>query len=461
MTMSRILRLTAATALLAGPLVASVPGTSYAAGETCDGKPATIVISAEPDPEEFGTPGDDVVAITTPDVFTFDALAGDDTVCAGAGTTMVLGGDGKDTIDLTALAQNGRVDAGAGNDTVVGSAHDDFLFGGDGNDTISAGRGDDDAEGGSGDDLVMGGAGDDSLWGGTDGGGAEPGTDVVQGGGGDDVVFDTASDETLVGGAGRDLLTLRQDVDDSPEVCDGDVPTAPPVLSVPLGTVTGLGNDAFSGFESYEGGPFRDTLIGGPGPDVLRDHYCGTARLLGEGGDDTLVSNSCGASVAGGPGDDSVTFDTDGTGRYHGGTGEDRMVFTQGNEYSCGSTGESDRRVDGGPGSNWLVLSAPVMRSVHRVDLQRGVVYTGSQPWAHLDRVQNVRQRSDPALNGSHLRMGGTAGPNILIGGPGPTTIFGHEGNDVLRGGPGHDVIYGGKGHDRCRAEVRHECEAR
>ena len=39
------------------PLTALASSPSYAAGETCDGKPATIVIGAGSSPQEFGTPG--------------------------------------------------------------------------------------------------------------------------------------------------------------------------------------------------------------------------------------------------------------------------------------------------------------------------------------------------------------------------------------------------------------------
>jgi Ca2+-binding RTX toxin-like protein len=447
---------------LATPLIVLANSTAYATGETCDGKPATIVISSEPDLEEFGTAGDDVVVITTPDAFTFDAEGGDDTVCAGPGTTQIHGRDGNDTIDLTAAQGNGRADGGAGDDTILGGDQTDYLSGGDGNDTISGGPGDDVISGDAGDDLVMGGTGNDSVSGGSDGQGTS-GTDVVQGGDGDDLVYDTPSDETLDGGSGTDTLTLRPSDEDSPEVCGRLAPTPTPVLSVVQQTVTGLGNDTFSGFEVYQGGQYHDTLIGGPGPDVLENYYCGEVRLLGEGGDDTLVAHSCDAEVAGGPGDDSITFDGQSTGRFRGGRGDDRFSFDEGNDYSCGSGSPFEREAFGGPGKNWLVIPSSLTpdRDVHRVDLYRGVVWSGHTPWAHLFRIQNFRQVDDHIDGSGPLRIVGTPGPNVLLGGPGPTLIFGRQGNDVIRGGSGHDVVYGGKGHDRCRAEVRHECEAR
>jgi Ca2+-binding RTX toxin-like protein len=459
---------TVAAAALVVPLTAVAPPTSYAAGETCDGLPATIVISSAPDPEEFGTTGDDVVDITTSDVLTFDALGGDDTVCAGPGTTDVIGGDGNDTIDLSALTQNGRAEGDSGDDTVIGSAHGDVIFGGDGNDTLSGGRGNDTISGDAGDDLVMGGAGDDSVSGGSIGGGGASvsDTDMVQGGGGDDLVYDTASNESLVGGSGTDTLTLRTQDENDPEVCGGAPATTPkPVVSVVHQTVTGLGADTFSGFEAYQGGPYHDTLIGGPGPDHFQDNYCGVAQLLGEGGDDTLISDSCDARVDGGPGNDVLSFDSDGTGRFRGGPGNDRMLFARGVDYACPDStefgsGPSARAAEGGRGNNWLVLEPSAIRVVHRVDLFRRIVDAGPHHSARLTDIQNVRQQSDPRLSGGHLRIVGTAGPNILIGGPGPTLIFGRQGNDVLRGGAGHDTVYGGTGHDRCRAEVRHECEA-
>lgn len=455
-----------AATLLALPLTTFAPATSYAAGETCDGKPATIVISSEPDAAEFGTAGDDVVVVTTSDVFTFDGLGGNDTICGGPGTNTIYGDTGNDAIFLDAVTPYAAADGGPGDDTIVGSPLTDFIVGGPGDDTLTGGAGDDEVFGGSGDDHVSGSAGNDEVSGGfsqnlladifpQEEEEATPGIDVVDGGPGDDVVHDGASDDTLVGGAGSDELALGDDYDD-PEAC-GAAGNYKPVLSVADHSVKGLGTDTFRGFESFHGGPYREVFMGSKGPDHFEDSYCGRTRMFGEHGDDTLVSHSCRAQVIAGPGADTVIFDKDGTGVYQGDQGDDQMVMTESDGYVCGSR----HRVRGGPGSDWLVVSAIISNGLQRVDLHRGIAGQPGYLQSHLRDIENVRQLDDPRFGAGPLRIVGTDGPNILVGGNGPTLIFGRGGDDVLRGGHGRDTIYGGTGHDSCRAEVRHECEAR
>ena len=89
--------LTVAT-LLGGALLVSVPAT--AAGETCQGRPATIVGTG---PDIQGTPGDDV--IVTGASSRTDAGAGDDLVCVSSsdhGSVFVFAGDGDDVVDASA-----------------------------------------------------------------------------------------------------------------------------------------------------------------------------------------------------------------------------------------------------------------------------------------------------------------------------------------------------------------------
>lgn len=99
--------LTVAAALLLPPAGAA-PGT---AATTCQGRPVTIVASAE---VTKGTPGDDVVAMTPLGWTTFDALDGDDLVCLALGEPA----GGRD-----ARGPVGHLEAGPGDDVVVnGSA---------------------------------------------------------------------------------------------------------------------------------------------------------------------------------------------------------------------------------------------------------------------------------------------------------------------------------------------------
>jgi hypothetical protein len=60
--------------------------------------------------------------------------------------------------------------------------------------------------------------------------------------------------------------------------------------------------------------------------------------------------------------------------------------------------------------------------------------------------VKPLRSRARP--KGPVTRRG-SAGPNVIVGGPGGDRLFGMRGDDVLRGRAGNDRLYGGPGHDR------------
>ena len=98
---------TALTALsgLLMPLAAvgamAVMSPAQAADETCDGRPATIVVAADPtsyrtDPV-VGTPGDDVIAGTS-GADTIDGAGGNDIICGFAGEDHITGGTGDDRL---------------------------------------------------------------------------------------------------------------------------------------------------------------------------------------------------------------------------------------------------------------------------------------------------------------------------------------------------------------------------
>src|SRR5690349_8828813 len=96
------MRLTPLTAAaLVGTALLVPTGTATAAGETCDGRPATIV--GTPGGQVTGTEGADV--IVTNGAARVDALGGDDLVCAtGEGRVIAVLGAGADTF----LDQNGE-----------------------------------------------------------------------------------------------------------------------------------------------------------------------------------------------------------------------------------------------------------------------------------------------------------------------------------------------------------------
>ena len=140
---------------LAGVVIASVfvpsGGSASAAGETCDGVPATVVGSSGS--ILFGTPGPDV--IVTNGAVNVGAGAGDDLICI-TGTMQpadplyriqVLGEAGNDVIDRRGDAgwsADVTIDPGPGQDQVLGSPGREIVFAQDGErDSISTFAGDD------------------------------------------------------------------------------------------------------------------------------------------------------------------------------------------------------------------------------------------------------------------------------------------------------------------------------
>ncbi|MBO6896584.1 MAG: hypothetical protein JJ868_04340 [Shimia sp.] len=156
-------------------------------------------------------------------------VAGDgaDTITAGAtNSSYIEAGDGDDLVDLSAVEEAGLsvVQGGAGNDTFVGGAGADLYFGGThmfgaGGDNASGGDGADSLFGSTGADVIDGGEGDDTIGGArayvplhdyTSGfpalderDYADRSADTLLGGSGDDVLLGGAED-VMTGGGGED-----------------------------------------------------------------------------------------------------------------------------------------------------------------------------------------------------------------------------------------------------------------
>lgn len=92
----------------------------------------------------------------------------------------------------------GEEDATSADRTRMGGATDDALAGGAGADVLLGRGGDDWLDGGAGDDMLGGGEGADDLFGGV-------GRDMIHGDAGDDRLFGGAGDDLIAGGAGQDI----------------------------------------------------------------------------------------------------------------------------------------------------------------------------------------------------------------------------------------------------------------
>jgi Ca2+-binding RTX toxin-like protein len=115
-------------ALLGASLLVPM-GTASAAGETCQGQPATIV--GAPDQTIIGTEGADVVV--TNGATKVDTFGGDDVIC-------VTGQSGTVTIDAGAGSDSVLVEVGAGpTHTVLGDGADSFVAQNDQQHSVNAG----------------------------------------------------------------------------------------------------------------------------------------------------------------------------------------------------------------------------------------------------------------------------------------------------------------------------------
>lgn len=130
--------LTGFAALVAvGAMVTVSP--AQAAGETCQGRPATIVGTG---PDVQGTPGDDVIVTGASKVI--HANAGNDLVCIAPGSpggvVHVAAGRGDDVVDASsASSESGTVvDLGVGRDHHMGGLSIDEVYADGSDDTVGA-----------------------------------------------------------------------------------------------------------------------------------------------------------------------------------------------------------------------------------------------------------------------------------------------------------------------------------
>jgi len=441
------------TALAAASLTVST-APAVADGETCDGKPATMVITEAPDtgsnyPAVDGTSGDDVIVVTTPDGLTVNGLGGNDTIC-GAALTRMSGGDGNDELwdEFSDSSQGGYVEGDGGDDVIHAGDNGPFMVGGPGSDVLL---------GGDGSDFMIGGT---RLT--TTTAPDVPDNDTMIGGDGNDGMIADWGDDTLTGGNGEDHLTLGLAFTDADEGCG--VIAANATLTVADGTVTGFGEDTFTGFESYAGGTRKSTLIGTPGPDYLSSELCGTTHLVGLGGDDRLEGSSPGDGkeagvISGNRGNDQISF----TGPYdvHAGKGDDQIRLVQSDFIDAFPGAE----IQGSDGVDRISLVGFYHGEISHLDLRRGIKSGFTDKWLPIQGVENARRIVYPGARLSDtMRITGTAGPNILTGPPSTkkyrTILRGLAGNDRLIG-DANDTAYGGPGRDLCRAGQRHGCERR
>lgn len=312
--------------LLGGALLTAAPAT--AVGETCQGRPATIVGTG---PEVAGTPGNDVIVSGRSTVILADA--GDDLICV---THL------EDGTFVSNVQAHVTVDAGPGDDVVDTTA------------TVSRTR----AMLGTGVDRYLGGPGGDSV----EADGADD--EVLGGDGADHTTLRIASAPGAVlgrydGGPGANGITVQSPTSALDVTLDGRV------------LVDGVAAADNTGFHYGNVAAFRAILRGTGNDDYLTVQGC-DLKVYGGAGDDRLVRSGLGypgmpqcedkLRSFGGAGDDTLFASTD----------DDRLSGNAGKDVLTGD-GDPDVLL-GGPGSDRLTggLGSDLMRGHGGADILKG-----------------------------------------------------------------------------------------
>ena len=416
--------------------------------------------------------------------------SGNDTIDGGGGADQINSGAGNDTV--TYRGTESSIDGGTGNDTLIlvatgGTTAVNFAVATNVDQTtgdsvnvtnfehldasalsaglavIASGIG----------NVITTGSGNDTI----DGGG---GADVINAGGGNDAVAYYGSETSIDGGSGINTLSLRTATTvtlASVDQTTGDATVVSNFQNVDASalasgvSITGsAGANVIvggSGNDTIDGGGGSDTISGGGGDDAIL--YRGSEVAIDGGtGTDTLIVaagsslTAVNFSVAGGSdqtvgdtvsvtnfenldasaltsfllvtGSTSANTITTGSGSdtIDGGGGADVISAGAGNDTV--SYYGTETSIDGGTGTNTLVLRAATTVNLGNTDQTTGdpTIVSG---------FQNV----DASLLSAAVSITGSAGANTITGGSGNDTIDGAGGSDAINAGGGNDtVIYHG-----------------
>ncbi|MDR7253161.1 Ca2+-binding RTX toxin-like protein [Nocardioides sp. BE266] len=434
-----------ATGLLAASALLATP-TAYAAGETCQGQPATIVGT----PGQFGltgTEGADV--IVTNGATSVSALGGDDLVCVTGGTptqphVVVDAGAGDDVVDASASGSDVWTALGTGSDTYTGSPHGESVYAG--TNPFATGTSVDTEP----DVVTTGAGGTDLVFSGSDRTVLNSDTVVLSGGGGRLTwVGPLAAGGRLDGGGGSKL--------------DFTVGSGAVVVDAVSGTMSqdGALQLRWTGFDRYRTGgapsgtPSSFSFVGSDRDEELEldfaDAHTVDQRIDLGGGDDNLWM---------GAGDSLGSRGS----RYIGGPGKDHALIWGGTNLDVDLAQERIKRVRSGTTfrSTFTGFESQLVGA-------RKLVLTGT-PKADALPFRACRA-TVRGRGGKDVIGGNTSGRRFptrlecgtrafrLFGGRGNDTLRGGTGRDLLVGGPGRDTVFGNSDRDRCSGEKLRSCE--
>ncbi len=448
-------------------------------------------------------------------VSTIMAGNGNDTVIVDTTTSTgesFGGGDGIDTLDLTAFGIDMQVNLatgslnrhqgisgfeivqmGSGNDSVTGSSLDDTFSGGNGNDTLSGGLGVNSMTGGGGNDVfaftgalsinsVNGSGGVDTLDLSLSGTGwvvlgdstasnagasiAFTGVEIIIGTNFTDTISDAPFVSTILAGNGNDTVIVDATTSLSESFAGQggndtlDIQALSGGASVNLDTGVLSSHAGISGFEAViagsgndtlTGSNGNDTLTGGAGADILTGGL-GADTLLGGDGSDTIVQANDGAAGSVDGGNQTDTLDLS--------SSSAAWVLLGNSTGTSGGTTLSFTAVEIviGTAFNDTLSDAPFVSTIRAgegndtviVDATTSVSesFAGEGGTDTLDVQALTGNVSVDLAAGTLSSHRGISGFEAVIAGGGNDTLTGSTGNEALTGGAGHDLLDGGTAND-------------
>jgi Ca2+-binding RTX toxin-like protein len=433
----------------AGAGLALPAGGQTLQGETCEGRPATIVGPGVAG-ELFGTDGPDVMVSNG--AVAVSGEAGDDFICVTGGSHLshvsVFAGDGADVVTMTASdAATAEVNLGFGDDSFVGGDAPEYVTAGSPG-TIPV------SQAGQGADTVTTGGGQDTVL--TGGTLANPDHDDIDLGSGNDRAWMRGpADPALPVQAGPGWDQLRFDGTVLPDLVIDNAAGRATDDGAPVMTWSGM--ERFALYGSFSGSDAEPpSFIGGAGSERVWTQVPFAAADLGDG-DDRLELRLRGqlpdhASYVGGLGDDYLfltgSLYDESARRIEADLPGGRLLFSKDQQVVHARVASFEQyrftalRVD--------VLGTPISDHVEWWGCH-GLVAGGAGD-DYLDTAVSIGDAHDCGRKGKDVDL-------VVRGGAGDDTLLGAFSPDTLLGGPGTDYAHGFRNRDRCRAETMVSCE--
>jgi len=431
--------------------ITALGGSDTALGDngSVDYTPAGVINQAQS--QDSGTGGDDSIDAGEGDNIIIGGF-GADTLIAGAGNDKLIGDNGFIAYTAGIVAQFSSSDTSAttgGIDSIAAGDGDNLILGGLGGDTISAGVGN---------DLVIGDNGEANY----DAAGVITavtttqislgGNDSIDAGEGDNIILGGFGADTLIAGAGNDKLIgdngfSAYTAGIVAQFCSSDTSaTTGGIDSIAAGDgdnliLGGLGGDTISA------GAGNDLVIGDNGEanyDAAGVITAVTTTQISLGGNDTIDAGEGDNIILGGFGGDALSA----------GDGDDVILGDNGNlAYVAGLLSQAqtidvsaatggDDVIDAGNGRN-VVLGGVGNDSI--VTGVGGDVVLGDNGFVEFDAAGNLSlARNEGSSVGGSDSIDTGAGNDVALGGGGADTLQGGTGNDILMGDGGFVNYAGG-----------------